>query len=81
MISRNSALRHQLIFIRMYEMTLARKWGRWSWSVCDSTGKVIVAGREKSRTAARYKAARALFELLLTIGLCDFQDTKRSERR
>jgi len=65
----------------MYEMMIERRWGRWSWSVCDSGGKVIATGREKSRSAARYKAARALFELLLTSRLCDLQESKRNARR
>jgi hypothetical protein len=55
----------------MYEMTISRRWARWEWSVCDSTGKAIVTGWEMSRPAARYKAARALFELLLSSRLCD----------
>jgi hypothetical protein len=65
----------------MYEMMLERKWGRWQWTVCDSGGKIIVIGREKSRTAARYKAARALFELLLSSRLCDLHESRRNERR
>ena len=50
----------------MYEMMISRKWGRWEWSVHDSGGNSIVVGREFSRPAARYKAARALFDLLLS---------------
>ena len=66
---------------QMYEMMLERKWGRWQWRVCDSAGKAIVVGREKSREAARYKAARALFELLLSSRLCDLHEPRRNERR
>jgi hypothetical protein len=33
--------------------------------VCDLSGKVVAFGREISRSTARYKAARALFQLLL----------------
>ena len=65
---------------QMYEIMLERKWGRWKWSVCDSGGKVIVVGRENSRTAARYKAARALFELLLSSRPCDLHEPRRNER-
>jgi len=65
----------------MYEMNLNRKWGRWEWSVSDRSGKVAVFGREFSRSAARYKAARALFEMLLTTSrLCDLEDPKRKQR-
>jgi hypothetical protein len=66
----------------MYEMNLNRKWGRWEWKVSDRSGKVIMFGREISRSVARYKAARALFELLLTTSrLCDLQEPKRKQRR
>jgi len=65
----------------MYEMTISRRWGRWEWRVCDSTGKAVATGREKSRPAARYKAARSLFELLLSTRLCDLEEAKRKERR
>ena len=65
----------------MYEMTLNRKWGWWEWRVSDRTGKTIMFGREISRSAARYKAARALFQLLLTSRLCDLEKLKRRQRR
>lgn len=61
----------------MYETMINREWGRWHWSVCDSNGKAIVVGRERSRPAARYQAARALFELLLSTRLCDLQESRR----
>ena len=50
----------------MFELT-TRKRGRtrWEWRVCDSTGRAIMQGWETSRPAARYKAERALFLLLL----------------
>jgi hypothetical protein len=54
--------------LTMFEMAIYRRWGRWDWTVSDCTGKVIVFGREKSRCAARYQAARALFQLLLAVG-------------
>ena len=43
----------------MFEMVISPKWRRWEWMVCDCTGKVIVSGRELSRSRARYQAARA----------------------
>jgi len=59
----------------MYEMTLNRKRGWWEWRVGDRSGNVIMCGREISRSAARYKAARALFQLLLTTTrLCDLEE-------
>jgi hypothetical protein len=50
----------------MFELT-TRKRGRtrWEWRVCDSTGRAIMYGWESSRLAARYRAERALFLLLL----------------
>ena len=49
----------------MFEMAINRRSRRWEWTVSDRTGKVIVFGQEMSRGAARYQAARALFQLLL----------------
>lgn len=49
----------------MYEMTLKRRWGWWEWKVWNA-GRTLVFGREVARSTARYKAARALFQLLLT---------------
>ena len=54
--------------LTMFEMAINRSWGRWDWTVSERTGKVIVFGREMSRSAARYQAARALFQLLLAVG-------------
>jgi hypothetical protein len=56
----------------MYEPTVKRRWRGWEWSVCDHSRNEIASGRESSRPAARYQAARALFQLLLTNSrLCD----------
>jgi hypothetical protein len=50
----------------LFEIAIAQKRMRWEWSVRDRNGKVVMAGREKSRAAARYQSGRALFLLLLT---------------
>jgi len=50
----------------MFEMAVARRWGRWEWTVSDHTGKIIMFGWQVSRSAARDQSARALFQLLLT---------------
>ena len=72
----------KLQYYSMYEMKLNRKWGWWQWSVNDRSGKVATFGRESSRRAARYEAARALFQLLLTTStLCDLKEAKRRQRR
>jgi hypothetical protein len=36
----------------------------WQWALRAPSGEVIVAGRERSRAAANYRAARCLFLLL-----------------
>jgi hypothetical protein len=65
----------------MYEMMINRKWGWWEWRVGDRSGNVILSGRKASRPAARQKAARALFQLLLTTTrLCDLEELKRRQR-
>jgi hypothetical protein len=50
----------------MFDMAITRKWSRWNWTVSDHTGRVVAFGWEFSRSEAAYKAARALFQLLLT---------------
>jgi hypothetical protein len=46
--------------------TLLQKRGRtWRWSVCTAEGEVVMLGAERRRTAARYRANRALFQMLL----------------
>ncbi|MBV9560412.1 MAG: hypothetical protein JOY90_08130 [Bradyrhizobium sp.] len=53
----------------MFDLIISKRGGRsrWEWRVCDlSSGKVVMAGGERSRSAARYEGARALFLLLLS---------------
>jgi hypothetical protein len=38
----------------------------WRWCICTSEGVVVMRGSETTRPAARYKAERALFLLLLS---------------
>jgi hypothetical protein len=66
----------------MYEMKISRKRLGWEWRVSDLSGRVAVVGREISRATARYKAAHALFQLLLkTISIRDRAELKRRHRR
>jgi len=52
----------------MFEVLLRRRGRtRWQWQVRDRAGKIIMQGWEDSRPAAKYRAERALFMLLLTI--------------
>src|SRR5580693_131493 len=50
----------------VFEVVLKKR-GRttWRWRVCTPTGDVVMHGSEASQPAARYKADRALFLLLL----------------
>ena len=46
--------------------TLLNKRGRsWSWSICTAEGRVVMVGAGRNRSAARYNANRALFQMLL----------------
>jgi hypothetical protein len=46
--------------------TFLKKRGRvWKWCVCTTEGQVVMHGSESSRPAAKYRADRALFLLLL----------------
>jgi hypothetical protein len=63
-------------------MKISRKRSGWEWRVSDLSGRVAVVGREISRSTARYKAAHALFQLLLkTISIRDRAELKRRHRR
>ena len=50
----------------VFELVLKRRSRIWRWSVWTSEGAVVMEGSESSRPAAKYKAARALFLLLLS---------------
>src|ERR1700730_13829351 len=50
----------------VFELVLKKSGRIWRWSVCTSEGAVVMEGSESSRPAAKYKAARALFLLLLS---------------
>src|SRR5882762_1262400 len=50
----------------VFELVLKKRGRIWRWSVCTSEGAVLMEGSESSRPAAKYKAARALFLLLLS---------------
>jgi hypothetical protein len=50
----------------VFELVLKKRGRIWRWSVCMSEGAVVMKGSDSSRPAAKYKAARALFQLLLS---------------
>jgi hypothetical protein len=49
----------------VFELLLNRRGRKWSWSVCTAEGRAVALGAEASRAAARYKANRVLFLMLL----------------
>jgi hypothetical protein len=50
----------------VFELALKRRGRTWRWCVCTTEGAVVMQGSESSRPAAKYKAHRALFLLLLS---------------
>jgi len=50
----------------LFDLSIQRRGRGWRWSVIDRSGTPLLAGSECSRTAARYKATRAVFQMLLT---------------
>jgi hypothetical protein len=47
-----------------FDIDVQRRGRRWGWFILTSSGECLVEGRERSRAEARYRAARALFQLL-----------------
>jgi hypothetical protein len=50
----------------VFELALTKRGRTWRWRVCTTEGAVVMQGSEGSRPAAKYKADRALFLLLLS---------------
>ena len=49
----------------VFELQLERRGRVWRWCVHTTEGQVVMQGTESKRPAAKYKAERALFLLLL----------------
>ena len=50
----------------MFEIVVThRDQTRWEWRVYGRDGRPVMGGWEEARRAARYRAERALFQLLL----------------
>jgi hypothetical protein len=49
----------------VFELLLKKRGRVWEWCVCTIEGQVVMHGKESSRPAAKYKADRALFLMLL----------------
>jgi hypothetical protein len=50
----------------LFEVAVKKRGRGWRWRVCTIAGDVVMQGWESIRPAAKYKAARALFLLLLS---------------
>ena len=50
----------------LFEVVVKKRGRTWRWRVCTTAGDVVMQGSESIRTAAKYKADRALFLLLLS---------------
>jgi hypothetical protein len=63
----------------VFELALTKRGRTWRWRVCTTEGAVVMQGSEGSRPAAKYKADRALFLLLLSAPYRSFRlSTPRS---
>jgi len=49
----------------IFEVMLKKRGRAWRWCVCASEGQIVTEGSERRRSAAKYKADRALFLQLL----------------
>ncbi len=64
---RNPRQRHaseETAAFAIYHVGVLKRGRAWKWSVLTCSGEPVLEGREQSRAAARYWAARALFLLL-----------------
>ena len=50
----------------VFELVVQKRGRMWRWRVCTTEGAVVMDGSESNRTAAKYRADRALFLLLLS---------------
>ena len=49
---------------QVFDVVLKQRGRSWRWCVCTTEQKAVIQGSEASRRAAKYKADRALFQLL-----------------
>jgi hypothetical protein len=57
---------HAVFRAPMLQFVVFKRRRNFCWQVRDQSGKMVAAGTEKTRPAARYHAYRALFLLLST---------------
>jgi hypothetical protein len=65
----------------VFEVTVNKSGRMWKWSVCTSEGEVVMHGCEGNRSAAKYRASRALFLLLLSAPYRSAQQRNLPNRR
>jgi hypothetical protein len=53
----------------VFERLLKKRGRVWRWCLCTTEGKVVMHGTESNRTAAKYKADRALFPALRSVSV------------
>ena len=66
----------------VFETHLRKRGRRWTWYLCTADGRLLIQSSEASRPAARYRANRALFQMLLGAGagsvrLCESDKSRR----
>jgi len=61
----------------VFEPRLEKRGRVWRWFVCTTEGQVVMHGTEGRRPAAKYKADRALFLMLLC---APYQSSRLSDR-
>ena len=49
----------------VFDIQLKKRGRTWNWRICTAEGQVVMLGAEGRRSAAIYKANRALFLMLL----------------
>jgi hypothetical protein len=49
-----------------FDCVITKRGRVWRWAVSDQAGSLVMAGAGSSRLEAKYLAARAIFQLLLT---------------
>ena len=65
----------------MLEVKLTNRARRgWDWEVRDDTGKLMARGRHRDRSAAKYQAEPALFQLLNVMARWPLDRYRKNDR-
>jgi hypothetical protein len=63
----------------VFETHLRKRGRTWWWFLSTADGRTLIQGSEAGRSAARYRANRALFEVLLVSAPPSKSDPDRSQ--